>query len=185
VEAGVSGESSLKPVGTAVGVGQEKKPTAYVSSGPLNEDHGLGPVFLFEAVHPHFNEIIGLPPGDLFPPVLSPPADSLQGVPETVGMKNIISDGQRPGAESAVVVRMVGVPLHFDQLPVLHMKKNPATPVAAGAGGPGDGFYNFFPDGAWFHSSLLRIGKDPSDRFKGGLKNQDRILFSDLPDVHG
>jgi hypothetical protein len=185
MEAGVPGESSLKPVGAAVGVGQEKKPTAYVASGTLDEEHGLGPVFLFEVVHPLFNEIIGFIPGDLFPLVLSPLADPLQGVPETVGVVNIIFYGQRPGAESAVVVRMVGVPLHFDQLPVLNVEKNSASPVAAGPGGPGDGFHNFFPVVVWFHFFLLRIQNDRSGRFKSGLKNQERILFRDLPDVHG
>ena len=64
---------------------------------------------------------------------LTPLPHSLQGMGEAVGVIDVLGEGQRPGAQAAVAVGVVFVPLHLDQSAVLHVELETAAPVTARA----------------------------------------------------
>ena len=120
-----------------------------VATGALAAGDLVSAVFIGHLLEVLDDDVVGLVPGDALELVLAAVlALALHRVEQPVLVVDVVRDAQAPGAQAALVVRVLRVTLDLDELAVLDVAQDAADVVAAGCrtcGAADDGHAVLFP----------------------------------------
>ena len=130
--AGQARESEARVVRGTVGPSQAGDPGGDVAAGALAEDDGLGTVLVADLDELAGNEVDRLVPAHALPLVLAAVLRiALHGIHQTILVVGDFRKGQATHAQATVVVRVLGVAFHLDQLAVVIGVQQHAAPEVA------------------------------------------------------